>query len=216
MLCLSAGRCEVLSRSSSVSVPGSSPWSPLFPGYLLPSMIARPWTRTSSFRYSPVIIRSRSTMAQHANGPLASVAPEEFSTSVPPTAAASPSCHAFHYWLHDDPLHSMGEPQVLAGLEPVTDSVMVTATWALDTPPLVSSLGFPFLGTQPAVATSVVGSIPLGSFALVPPSTTIPLRLGSLVDESSTMQAQHVWATAQRLQGMALSSGPVPYFLILS
>ena len=133
-------------------------------------------------------------MAQYANGPLASVAPEEFSTSVPPTAAASPSFHAFHFWLHDDPLYTTEEPQVIVNIEPVTDSVAVTATQAMDTPPFVPSLGFPVLGTQSAVATSVVGSVPLSSFSLVPPSTTIPLRPGSSVDESSAMRVQHSWA----------------------
>ena len=86
-------------------------------------------------------------MAQHASGPLGSIALEEFLISVPPTAAASPSCHAFHYRLHDDPLHSTGEPQYLASLEPIIDSIAMTATWALDTPPFVPSLGFPVSGT---------------------------------------------------------------------
>ena len=151
-------------------------------------------------------------MAQRASRRLGSIAPKEFSTSVPPTAAASPSCHAFHYRLHDDPLLSMGEPQYLAGLEPVTDSIAVTATCALGIPPFVPSLGFPVSGTRPAVATSVVGSIPLGAFALVPPSTAIPLHLGSSVDGSSAMHVQHLWAMSQGLQGVAFSSGPAPSF----
>ena len=151
-------------------------------------------------------------MAQHANGPLASVALEEFLTSVPPTAAASPSFHAFHFRLHDDPLFTTEEPQVLAGLEPVTDSVAVTTTRALDTPPPAPSSGFPVLGTLPAAATSSVGSIPLSSFAYVPPSATIPLHPNSSVNKSSAMRVQHLWATTQRLQGVALSSGLAPSF----
>ena len=81
-----------------------------------------------SFRRSPILTRSRSAMALHNSEPLAFVALEEFSTSVPPTAVASPSFHAFHFRLHDDPLYTMRELQVLAGLEPVTNSVAVTAT----------------------------------------------------------------------------------------
>ena len=42
----------------------------------------------------------------------------------------------------------------------------------------------------------------------MPPSAAIPLRPGSSVDESSAMQAQHLLAMAQRLQGMAVSLGP--------
>ena len=156
--------------------------------------------------------RSWSAMAQHAGEPLTSIAPEEIRTLVPPTAAASPSLHVFHFRVHDDPMCATGELRVIVSLEPVIDSVVVTATRALDTPPLVSSLDFPVSGTQSATATSVVGSVPLVSFALVLPSIAIPLCPSSSVDESSAMQAQHLWAMAQRLQGMALSSGPVPSF----
>ena len=134
-------------------------------------------------------------MAQHASEPLTSVALEEFSTSVPPTAAASPSFHAFHFQVCDDPPCAMEEPRVIVGLEPITDSVAVTATRAPDIPPPAPSLGFPVLGTQLAVATSSVGSVPLGSYVFVPPSVAIPLHPNSSVNESSAMRAQHLWAT---------------------
>ena len=117
-------------------------------------------------------------MAQHASEPLISVALEEIPTSVPPIAAASASLHAFCFQLHDNPLHTMGEPRVIAGLEPISNSVAVTTTRTLDTLPPAPSLGFPVSRTQPAAATSVVGSVPLNSFVFVPPSTVVPLHPG--------------------------------------
>ena len=149
-------------------------------------------------------------MAEHASEPLAFIALEEIPISVSPTAAAAPSLHAFCFRMHDDPLYTTREPRVIASLESVTNSVTVTATRTLDTPPLALSMGFPVSGTQPAMATSAVWSVPLGSCAYMPPLVAIPLHPGSSVDGSSAMRAQHLLATVLRLQGMAFSSGPVP------
>ena len=75
-------------------------------------------------------------MAEHASEPLASVALEEIPISVSLTVAASPSLHAFRFQVPYDSLYATGEPWVIVSLEPVTDSIVVTVTRALDTPPL--------------------------------------------------------------------------------
>ena len=144
--CLQVGASSSAETRASLSrVAPRGP--PLFPGYSSSSTIVHSRTCTSSFCRSPVLAYSRLAMAQFASGPLASVAPEEFSTLVTPTAVASPSFHAFHFRLHDDPLYTTGEPQVVAGLEPVIDSIAVTATRAPDTSPPTPSSGFPVSGT---------------------------------------------------------------------
>ena len=113
-------------------------------------------------------------MAQQASEPLASVALEEIPISVTPTPAASPSLHAFRFRVRDDPLHTSRRPRVIVGLEPITDSVAVTTTQALDTSPLTPSSGLPVSRIQLAAATSAVGSVSLGSSALVPPFSSYP------------------------------------------
>ena len=157
-------------------------------------------------------------MAQHASESLPSVALEGIPASVPPSLAlastSSPFLHAFRFKVHDDPLHTPGRSRTSVNLEPVTEFVSVATTQVPKVPPLVPFLGFPVSGIQPAMAISAIGLDALNLVALVSPSVDTPLHPGSSVDETSTMRAQHLIATVQKLRGMVLplatSSLPPP------
>ena len=96
-----------------------------------------------------------------------------------PTVPLSPQ--ASHFQAHGEPLFTF--ERWVTHLEPVAESVTVTATHAPEaplTPPL--SHGFAAFDTHPAATSSVIGSLPLGQSVSSPllasgPLLTLPFSL---------------------------------------
>ena len=92
-------------------------------------------------------------MAQFASEPLISVASKGISTLVPPTLASTPFVPlvtpGFHPLVSGAPQYAMGHWQTYAPLDPVTESILMTATCVLEAPltpnPRATSLSTPLL-----------------------------------------------------------------------
>ena len=129
---------------------------------------------------SPIHTRSWSARAQHICEPLPSAALEEIPILVSPsftlTSIVPLSVLASHIQVREEPLFTLGCWQTFANLEPAIESVLVTATRAMDALLTASpSQGFVASDTHPAAIASVVGSLPSEQSVSLPPLASGPL-----------------------------------------
>ena len=99
------------------------------------------------------------------------------------------------------PHYAAGQWQTYAPPNPVTKSILMTATCALEAPLTPLSQGYVALDTSSAMATFAVGSLSPGQslslpFGSGPPSS---LHLNIPNDGSPDVQYQHLMETTQRL-----------------
>ena len=141
-------------------------------------------------------------MAQFADEPLISIAPEEISTSVPPTLALTPYVPlvtpGFHPLVPGTPQHAVGLWQTYASPDPVTESILMTTTRTPEAPLTPLSNGYVTFDNPSTAVTFAVGSLsPRQSVSLPFGSNPLPtLHLSIPTDGSPDVQYQHLMETA--------------------
>ena len=104
-------------------------------------------------------------MAQHVVEPLLTVVMEGISASVPSVISLTSAVPVPPPQVQLPPLYSMGQWQAP---DPVTESILVTATRAPEAPLSPLSRGHVPFDTLAAAATPAIGSLPLGQSVSCP------------------------------------------------
>ena len=118
---------------------------------------------------------------------------------------SDPNPHAYQFRVHGDFVTiPLGHWQTISSLEPVIELIAVTTTQTTDTLPIASPVqGLLVLEALPTALASTLVSIPLEQPVVPPLLVTIPLLIlppfSSSIDESQPLQAQHLFALAQKL-----------------